>query len=194
MSNIKQVKQLREETGVSLMDCKKALENSGGDIEKAKKFLREKGEELAGKRAQKDAGEGVIESYIHSNSKVGVLLDLRCESDFVAKSDDFQKLAHEICLQIAATNPPYIKEEDVPESILEEEKDIISKQFKESGKPQEVIDQIMEGKLKKQLKTITLLSQPWVKDEEKTVDDLISETVAKLGEKIVIERFTRYEI
>ncbi len=194
MSNIEQVKKLREETGVSLMECKKALEASGNDIEKAKKILREKGEELSGKRSEREAGEGIISSYIHSNNKVGVLLDMRCESDFVARSEDFQNLAHEICLQIAATNPQYITKDDVPEEVAEEEKQIILKQFKESDKPKEVIDQIVQGKLKKQLKEVALLSQPWVKDEKKVVEDLISEKVAKIGEKIIVHRFVRYEI
>ncbi len=194
MSNIEQVKKIREETGVSIMECKKALEAAGNDIEKAKKILREKGEEIAGKRAERDTGEGIVASYIHSNNKVGVLLDIRCESDFVAKSEDFKDLAHEICLQIAATNPKYIKEEDVPEEIINEEKEIILKQFNNSDKPENVIDQIVEGKLKKQLKDFTLLSQPWVKDDKKNVEDLISEKIAKIGEKIIVSRFTRYEI
>ena len=194
MSNIELVKKLREETGVSMMECKKALEKTGGDIEKAKKILRERGEELAGKRAGKEAGEGVVASYIHSNNKVGVLLDIRCESDFVAKSEDFKSLAHEICLQIAAAKPQYVKEEDVPESVIEEEKEITRKQHEGSGKPENVMEQIVEGRIKKMKKEIVLLSQAWVKDEKKTIGDIVNEKIAKIGEKLEIRRFERYEI
>jgi len=176
------------------MECKKALDKSGGDIEKAKKFLREKGEELAGKRAGREAGEGVVASYIHSNSKVGVLLDIRCESDFVAKSDDFKSLAHEICLQIAAAKPQYVKEEDVPEEVIKEEREITLKQHEGSNKPQNVLDQIVEGKIKKMKQEVVLLSQAWVKDEKKTIADLINEKTAKIGEKMEVRRFERYEI
>jgi len=177
-----------------MMECKKALDKSDGDIEKAKKFLRERGEELAGKRAEREAGEGVITSYIHSNNKVGVLLDVRCESDFVAKSDDFKSLAHEICLQIAAAKPQYIKEDDVPEEVINEEKEVTLKQHEGSNKPQNVLDQIVEGKIKKMKKETVLLSQAWVKDEKKTIEDIINEKIAKIGEKLEIRRFERYEI
>jgi len=194
MSNIEQVKKLREETGVSMMECKKALENNNNDIEKAKKALRERGEELAGKRAGKATGEGVITSYIHSNNKVGALVDIRCESDFVAKSEDFKSLAHEICLQITAAKPQYVKEEDVPEKALEEEKEIILKQQEGSKKPDNIMEQIVEGRLKKFKKEVVLLMQPWIKDEKKTIEDLINEKIAKIGEKVVVNRFERFEI
>lgn len=194
MSNIDQVKKLREETGVPMMECKKALEKSEGDIEKAKKILREKGQEVSGKRAGRTAGEGIITSYIHSNNKVGVLLDLRCESDFVAKSEDFRELGHEICLQIAAARPQYITEEDVPEKAINEEKEIILKQHEKSDKPAEVIEKIVEGRIKKMKKEVVLVLQPWVKEEKKTIEDLINEKVAKIGEKVVIQRFERFEI
>ena len=149
MATIEQIKKLREETGVSMMECKKALEKSGGDVEKAKKVLREMGEDLAGKRAGKKTGEGIVTSYIHSNNRVGVLLDIRCESDFVAKSEDFQDLAHEICLQIAAARPSYVSGEDIPESVVEEEREIILKQCEGSEKPQNILDQIIEGRINK---------------------------------------------
>ncbi len=194
MSNIENVKQLREETGVSMMECKKALEKSGGDLEAAKKYLREKGEEVSGKRADKTAGEGIISSYVHSNNKIGVLLDLRCESDFVAKSDDFKELAHELCLQIAASKPQYIREEDIPQEVIDEEREVVLKQHKDSGKPEEVLEKIVNGKIDKMKKDTVLLSQLWVKDEEKTVADLVNEKVAKIGEKVVINRFERFEI
>ncbi len=193
MANIEQIKKLREETGVSMTECKNALEK-GGDIEKAKKILRERGEELAGKRAGRTAGEGVIASYIHSNNKVGVLLDIRCESDFVAKSDDFKGLAHEICLQIAAAKPRYVKEEDVPEEVIKEEREIILKQNEGSDKPEKIIEQIVEGRLKKFKKETVLLMQPWVKEEKQSIENLINEKIAKIGEKIIVNRFERYEI
>ncbi len=194
MTNIEEVKKLREETGVSIMECKKALEKSGGDTEKAKKILREKGEDIAGKRSSKEANEGIIASYIHSNKKLGILLDIRCESDFVAKSDDFAELAHEVCLQIAASNPQYISEEEIPEKVIEEEKQIVLKQQEGSKKPAEVIEKIVQGKIDKFKKESVLIKQPWVKEEKKSIEDIINEKVAKLGEKIVIHRFERFEI
>lgn len=177
-----------------MMECKKALEKSNGDLEKAKKFLREKGEEVSGKRAGRTAGEGIVASYIHSNNKLGVLLDLRCESDFVAKSEDFKNLGHELCLQIAAAKPDYIREEDVPEEVLKEEREVILKQHKDSGKPEEVLEKIVEGRIRKMKEETVLLMQPWVKDDKKKVADLISEKVAKIGEKVVVHRFQRFEI
>ncbi len=194
MISIDQVKQLRQETGVSVIECKKALQETKGDFEKAKELLRKWGRELAGKKSEREAGEGIIESYIHPNKKVGVLVDIRCESDFVARSADFQKLAHELCLQIAAMSPLFLKEEDIPEEFIDGEKKIYKEQFKNSGKPEKIIGQIIEGKLKKYKEEISLTSQPWIKDEEKTIKDLINEYVAKLGENIIIKRFIKYDI
>ncbi len=194
MANIEEVKKLRQETGVSIMECKKAIEKSGGDVAKAKKILREKGEEVAGKRSGRSTNEGVIETYVHPNGKVGVILDLRSESDFVAKSSDFKELAHEMCLQIAALNPSYAKEEDIPDKVIKEEEEIAMKQFQGSDKPAEVIEKIVQGKVKKFKKDNVLINQVWVKDGEKTIEDLINEKVAKLGEKIVVNRFERFEI
>ncbi|MBZ1356540.1 MAG: elongation factor Ts [Candidatus Nealsonbacteria bacterium] len=194
MSNLDLVKQLREETGVSLMECKKAIEEAGGDIETAKDLLRKKGQAMAAKRLGRDVGEGIITSYIHPNQKIGVLLDIRCESDFVARSDDFQNLAREICLQIAAMKPLFIQEEDVPEANIEKEKEIFMEQFATSDKPKEVIEKIIEGKINSYKKDVCLLSQEWVKDTSKTIESLVKEVIAKLGENIVIKGFTRYEI
>ena len=194
MISIDQIKKLRQETGISISECKKALEKAGGDEEKAKIMLREWGEELAEKKSEREAGEGIIESYVHSNKKVGILLDLRCESDFVARSDNFQKLAHEICLQIAAMKPLYVAGENIPENILENEKKIYQEQMKNSGKPENIIDKIIEGKIEKYKKEICLMSQLWVKDGTKTIKELVDEYIAKLGENIIIKRFTRYEI
>ncbi|MEA2092679.1 MAG: elongation factor Ts [Patescibacteria group bacterium] len=194
MIKIEEVKKLREETGVSIMECKKALEKSGGDIKQAKKILREKGEEVAGKRSGRSTEEGLITTYVHPNRKIGVILDIRSESDFVAKSDDFKELAHEICLQIAALNPSYVMEDEIPEEVIKEEKEIAMKQFEGSNKPKEVIEKIIEGKVKKFKKETVLINQVWVKDGEKKIEDLINEKVAKLGEKIVVNRFKRFEI
>ena len=194
MVSIDQLKQLREETGISMIECRKALEEAGGDIERAKEILREKGKEMVKGKEGRRAGAGIVASYIHPGSRIGVLLELHCETDFVAKSEEFKKLAHEICLQIAAMRPLFVKSEDIPEEFLDGERKIYQKQFEEFGKPQKIIDQIIEGKLEKYKKEISLLSQPWVKDESKTIKDLIDEYIAKLGEKIEIAKFTRYEI
>jgi len=194
MVSIEKLQQLRKETGISMMECKKALEESGGDIEKAKKILREKGKETIKDREDRGSLGGLVVSYIHPGSRLGVLLELRCETDFVAKSDDFKNLGHEICLQIAASRPRFIQAEDVPEDILEEEKSIYRKQFEGSGKPENIVEQIIKGKIDKFKKEICLLEQPWVKDESKTIKDIIVDYVAKLGENIKIERFTRFEI
>lgn len=194
MVSIDQLKQLRDETSVSFSECKKALDEADGDIEKAKELLRISGQKLAAKRSGRTTGEGLIESYIHTNKKIGVLLDIRCESDFVARSEEFQKLAREICLQIAAANPLFLKSEEIPAEFLDGEKKIYSRQFADSGKPQKIIDQIIQGKLDKYVREISLLSQVWIKDETKTIKDLINERVSRIGENIEIKKFARYEV
>lgn len=194
MSNIEQLKQLREETGISMLECKKALEQAKGDIAKAKKVLREKGKEMVKDREGKASQQGIVASYVHPGSRVGVLLELRCETDFVAKSEEFKKLAHEVCLQIAAMKPIFVKPEDIPEDFLDEEIKIYQKQFADSGKPQEIVNKIIEGKIDKYKKEVSLISQAWVKDESKTVGELVEDAVVKIGEKIEIGRFARYEI
>ncbi len=194
MITINQIKQLRDETGAGPSDCKKALTEAKNDLERAKEILRVWGKAVVGKKTSRETKGGIIESYIHQNLKTGVLLDIRCESDFVAKSDEFKKLAHEICLQIAAMKPLFLREEDIPEEFLSGEKKIYQEQIKDSGKPQKIIDQIIEGKLKKYKEEISLLSQAWIKDETKTIKDLIEEYIAKIGENIEIKKFTRFEI
>lgn len=194
MVSIDQIKQLRKETNVSVIDCKKALEEAGGDIEKAREILRKWGKDFALTKIGRETGQGIIETYVHSNKKIGVMIQIHCETDFVARSDEFKKLAHELCLQIAAMRPLYLKSEDIPEEFLEGEREIYKEQFKDSGKPQKIIDEIIEGKLKKYKKEISLLSQPWIKDENKTIKDLIDEYVNLLGENILVKRFVRYEI
>ena len=194
MVKIDQIKQLREETDVSIIECKKALEKTKGDMEKAKEILRKWGQELANKKSNREAKQGIIESYIHPNKKIGVLIDVRCESDFVARSEDFKALVHDLALHIAGIKPYYIKPEDISEEILRGEKEIYKEQFAKSGKPEKIMEQIIEGKLKKYKEEISLLTQPFVKNPDKTVQEMISEYIAKLGENIKIKRFARYEI
>lgn len=194
MTKIDKIKQLRQETGISITECKKALEKAKDDIDQAKEILRSWGKDLSRKKAERAVRQGIIESYIHPDKKIGSMVELRCETDFVAKSKEFQKLVHEICLQVAAMNPLYIKPGDIPEEFLDGEKKIYREQFSGSGKPKKVINQIVEGKIKKYKEEISLLSQPWIKDETKTIKDLIDEYIVKLGENIVVKRFARYEI
>ncbi len=194
MVSIDQVKQLREETDVSVTECKKALIQANGNVEKAKEILRKWGQDLSGKRIEREVKQGIIHSYIHPNKKVGVLLEIRCESDFVARSEEFSKIAHEICLQIAAMKPLFLKEEDIPEAFLDGEKKIYQEQFKNSGKSQKIVDQIIEGKLKKYKEEISLLSQIWIKDDSKIIKNLLDDFISKTGESIVLRNFSRYEI
>ncbi len=194
MVNIDQIKQLREETGSSPVDIKKALEETNGDVERAKEILRIKGKAVLNKKASRETKAGLIEIYSHQNEKLGVMLDLRCETDFVAKNPEFKKLAHEICLQIAAMKPLFVSENDIPEEFLDGENKIYKEQAANSGKPEKIVAQIIEGKLKKYKEEISLLSQPWIKDDSKTIKNIIEDTVGKVGENIEIKRFARYEI
>ncbi len=192
--SLEKIKQLREETSVSVSDCKKALEEANGDIEKAKEFLRILGEKIADKKSSREVKSGIVESYIHPNKKVGVLIAICCESDFVAKSEEFQNLAHDICLQIAAMNPKFITEEDIPENILNKEKEIYQEQLKESDKKKEILENIINGKISKFKNEVSLLNQVFIKEEKKTIKELIDEKIAKFGENIVVNSFSRYEI
>lgn len=194
MITIDQIKQLRDETGISPTEIKKALDEAKGDAEKAKELLRIWGKTLADKKTSRETKAGLIESYIHPNSKTGVLLDIRCESDFVAKSPEFKNLAHEICLQIAAMKPLFVREEEIPAEFLDGETKIYKEQLKNSGKPENIVSQILEGKLKKYKQEISLLSQLWIRDDSKTIKNLVEDTVAKVGENIEVKRFERYEI
>ncbi len=189
-----QLKKIREITGVSMIECKKALERSGGDMEKALEILHRQGKIKAQNRAERETKQGIIESYIHPNKKVGVLLELNCETDFVAKNEEFKKLAHDICLQIAAMAPLYVKAEDIPEDFLTEERKIYKEQFSGSEKPKNIIEGIVEGKIKKYCEEVSLLSQSFVKDEKKTVQDIINDYILKLGENIRVKRFIRFQI
>lgn len=188
------VKELREKTGVGMMDCKKALAESGGDMEKAVEFLRKKGLATAQKRAGRATSEGIVQSYIHMGGKIGVLVEVNCESDFVAKNEDFQGFAKNIAMHIAATNPVGIAPEDVPADVVAKEMEIYRGQAQEMGKPEKMLDKIAEGKMAKFFKDNCLLNQPYVRDPNLTIADLLNETIAKIGENISIRRFARFQI
>lgn len=188
------VKDLRERTGLGMMDCKNALVETGGDVDQAVEHLRKKGALKAAKREGRATSEGRVGSYIHMNSKIGVLIELNCESDFVAKTDDFQELLKDLCMQVAASNPQWIAVEDVPEDVLAKEKEIYMTQAKEAGKPEKMLEKIAEGKLKKFYTEVCLLEQPFVKDTDKSVNELIKEKMAKLGENMTVGRFARFQV
>ncbi|MBW2590088.1 MAG: translation elongation factor Ts [Deltaproteobacteria bacterium] len=188
------VKQLREKTGAGIMDCKQALSECDIDIDKAVDFLRKKGLATAAKRAGRAMTEGVIQPYIHMGGKLGVLVEIGCETDFVAKNEDFQEFAKNIAMHIAATNPLGIKAEDVPEEVITKEKEIYRAQALEMGKPENMIDRITEGKLNKFMKENCLLNQAYVRDPETSIADLLNELIAKIGENITIKRFARFQI
>jgi elongation factor Ts len=188
------IKELRERTQAGMLDCKKALQETGGNIDKAVDFLREKGLAKAAKRGDKETKEGKIISYIHSNGKIGVLLELNCETDFVAKNDDFETLGKEICLQIAAANPTFTSKEEVPADIIEKESGILRVQLEQQGKKPDQIEKIIPGKLGSYYSEVCLLEQVFIKENKKLVKELIQEFIAKFGENITIGKFTRYQI
>ncbi len=188
------VKKLREATGAGILDCRKALESAGGDYDKAVEYLREKGLATAAKRAGRQASEGVIELYSHGNGRVGVMLELNSETDFVGRSETFRKLAHELALQIAASAPTYIREEDIPADVIEREERVASARAREEGKPEAVVPRIVEGALKKFKDETVLLRQAYIRDESLTVQQLVNDAVVSLGENIVIRRFERWAL
>ena len=186
------VKELRERTGIGMMDCKRALEETDGDIEKAVDHLRKQGLAAAAKRAGRETSEGYVASYIHSNGKIGVLVELKSETDFVARSDEFRALGRDLCMQVAAARPQWATPEDVPEDVLEKEREIYREQFKD--KPAQAIEKIVEGKLRSFYEDHCLLSQKFVKEPKTTVGDLVKQMAAKVGENVSIGRFVRLEI
>ncbi len=188
------IKKLREKTAAGMMDCKKALEEAGGDMEKAVDILRQKGLAIAAKRAGKATKEGVVAAYIHATKKLGAMVEVNCETDFVARTEEFQKFAYDVAMHIAATNPICVSREDMPEEVLQREKEIYVAQAKESGKPENVIEKIVQGKLEKFFKESVLLEQPFVKNPDLTIQDLLNELMTKTGERIQIRRFTRYQV
>ncbi len=188
------IKELREKTGVGIMDCKKALQETDGDIEKAIDLLRKKGIATAKKRGSRTTSEGQIQSYIHAGGKIGVMVEINCETDFTGRTEEFTEFAKNIAMQIAATNPIAVDREGIPQEVIEREKEIYMTQAKESGKPEKVIERIVEGKMKKFYSEVCLLEQAYIRDPDITVQDLLNEMIAKTGENIVIRRFVRYQL
>jgi len=192
--NAECVKRLREDTGAGVMDCKKALQESKGDFEEARKILRKRGAAVAAKKAARVAKEGCIGHYIHMGAKIGVLLELVCETDFVARNPQFQELARDLAMHVAAMSPRFLSRETVPPQVLEEEKEILREQTRNLGKPEPVIEKIVEGKLGKFFEESCLLEQPFVRDQERSVLEIVQDAVAKFGEKIEVRRFIRYVV
>lgn len=188
------IRELRAATGVGILECRKALQEADGDYKKAVDYLRQKGMAKAAKRADRDASDGVIELYSHGNGRVGVMLELNCETDFVARGEAFRNLAHELALQIAASAPLYVKEDDIPEDVLAHEAEIARKRSIEEGKPENIIERIVEGRLKKYKEEVCLLNQKYIRDDSMTVNDLLMENVGSMGENLIVRRFQRWEL
>ena len=188
------IKELRAATSAGVLDCRKALEEAGGDYQKAVDWLREKGMATAAKRADREASQGVVELYSHGGGRVGVMVEVNCESDFVARSDKFRELAHELALQIAASAPRYLKAEDIPADVLDHEAEIARARAKEEGKPDNILEKIVQGRLEKFKDEVVLSRQAYIRDESITVEKLILQTVAAIGEKVVVRRFQRWEL
>ncbi|MCR1898120.1 translation elongation factor Ts [Irregularibacter muris] len=188
------IKELRETTGAGMLNCKKALEETNGNMEKAIELLREKGLSAAAKKSGRIAAEGIVESYIHLGGKIGVLVEVNCETDFVAKNEDFKAFVRDIAMHIAAANPLYLEAEEVPQEMIEKEKSILKAQALNEGKPEHIVDKMIEGRMKKYFKEICLLEQPFVKDPDKVVGDMVKEQISKIGENVKIRRFTRYQM
>ncbi|MBS4025167.1 MAG: translation elongation factor Ts [Clostridia bacterium] len=192
--NANLVKELRERTGAGMMDCKKALIEKDGDIEKAINYLREKGLAAAAKKSSRIAAEGLVEAYIHGAGRIGVLIEVNCETDFVAKTEGYKELCRDIAMQIAANKPQYISRNEVPQEEIEKEKEILKAQALNEGKPEKIVEKMVEGRIDKFFKEVCLLEQPFIKDPDKTVEQLVVEKVAKIGENISIRRFARFEL
>ncbi len=194
MSELDAIRELRARTGAGVLDCKKAISESGGDIQKAIDVLRKRGIAKAESKAGREAKEGIIEAYIHPGAKLGVLLELNCETDFVARNQEFKNLAHDVAMHIAASDPVAVSRGDVPEEILQREREIYTEQAKASGKPEHVVEKVVAGRLDKYYKESCLLEQPFVKDPDKTVKDVVTEAIARLGENIFVQRFQRFKV
>ncbi|MDR9757554.1 MAG: translation elongation factor Ts [Thermacetogeniaceae bacterium] len=194
MIKAESVKELRERTGAGIMDCKKALQETNGDMEKAVVYLREQGITAAAKKAGRATKEGMVEAYIHPGGKIGVLIEVNCETDFVAKTDDFKYLCRELAMQVAAANPGYVNREDVPEERIQSEKEILETQARNEGKPDKVIEKIVTGRMNKFYQDVCLFEQPYIRDTDMTVRDLVNQYIAKLGENIVVRRFCRFQL
>lgn len=192
--NASAVKELRERTGAGMLDCKKALEETGGDIDKAIAHLREKGLAAAANKAGRIATEGVVEAYIHSNGRIGVLVEVNCETDFVAKTDQFKDFVKDVAMHIAASNPKYVRREEVPAEELEKEKEILKAQALNEGKPAHIVEKMVEGRMSKYYEEYCLLEQSFIKDPDKTIATLVNEKISTIGENISIRRFSRFEL
>ncbi|MBP1155976.1 MULTISPECIES: translation elongation factor Ts [unclassified Paenibacillus] len=192
--NAAAVKELREKTGAGMLDCKKALEEANGDLTKAAEILREKGLSAAANKAGRIATEGVVESYIHAGGRIGVLVEVNCETDFVAKTDSFKEFARDVAMQIAAANPQYVRREEVPQEALDKEREILKNQALNEGKPANIVEKMVEGRMSKFYEEFCLLEQSFIKDPDKTINALLNEKVATIGENISIRRFVRYEL
>ena len=188
------VKKLRDQTGAGMMDCKRALEETNGNVEQATEFLRKKGAAVAAKRADREANQGVVEAYIHAGGRIGAMVELNCETDFVAKTDEFRQLAHDIAMQIAAMTPIFVSKEDVDEVTLQKEIEIYKAQAVNEGKPEHIAEKIAQGRLEKFYQEVCLLEQSFIKDSGKTIKDLLSDATGKVGEKVGIRRFIRYHL
>ncbi|WHH58967.1 translation elongation factor Ts [Petroclostridium sp. X23] len=193
MITAEQVKELRERTGAGMMDCKKVLTEAKGDMEKAIELLREKGLAAAAKKAGRIAAEGLVEAYIHGNGRIGVLVEVNSETDFVAKNEEFKEFVKDVAMQIAAANPQYVSREEVPAEMVEKEKEILRAQALNEGKPEKIVDKMVEGRIEKFYKEVCLLEQPFIKDPDKSIKDLLTEKIAKIGENMNIRRFARFE-
>jgi len=188
------VKKLREETGIGILECKKAIAEAKNDYKMAAEILRKKGFEKAKAKSSRTTKQGVVGSYIHTNGKIGVMIEVGCETDFVAKNQDFQNLVKELAMQVAALNPKYVSRDEIPSEVIEKEKEIYRVQMKDSGKPENIIEKIVEGKLNKFYNEVCLLDQSYFKEEKKTIENLIAEHIHKIGENIVVKRFVRYQV
>ncbi|MGB3700509.1 MAG: translation elongation factor Ts [Anaerolineales bacterium] len=191
---VDQIKALREQSGVGILDCRKALEDANGDYDLALESLRAKGMATAAKRADRDASEGIVELYSHGDGRVGVMVEINCETDFVARSQGFRDFAHEIALQIAASAPSYIRAGDIPEDVLELRRNIVREQSLEEGKPEDIVDRIVDGRVEKFIAEICLLNQEYIRDDKLTIEQLLLENIAAIGENIIIRRFERWEL
>ena len=188
------VKALRERTGAGVLDCKRALEETGGNLEEATRLLRQRGLAIAAKKAGRLAQEGLVEAYIHAGGRLGALVEINCETDFVARTEEFQGLAHDLAMQVVASNPHYLRPEDIPPEVIEEKKRLFLSELEGQNKPEHLLERIVEGKLERYYDQVCLLRQPFIKDEGLTVEEVIIEGIAKLGENIVVRRFMRYEL
>ena len=195
-STIEKIKQLREETAAGMMDVKRALEESDGDMEGARRVLRERGQAIAAKKSGRETSQGLIDAYVHFNGRVGVLVEVNCETDFVARTSEFKEFAHNVALQVASAQPQplAVAPEDIPVDDLDEERSIVEKQVAEMGKPKDIARMIVEGRMQKWISERALLTQPYVKDPDRTVGDLLRETIQRVGENVIVRRFTRYEL